>query len=481
MNKKMKHLAIALIIMSIILLGANFFIENNGLAKIVFKEPIDLKFDLGRNIDEILSPEEMKEDLEQLKKDLKEVHPKTRDGLGEQLEIAFDKANELIKDPLTISEFTIITSEIAAVLEDAHTSVVGFYMANPLLPISIKVIGDEFYILEGNNLELGDKLISLGGIPIEEIYETSKKRIPSENTYWANQQFKNYAIFKSTLMQMDGKINDGEIEVVVDRKGQRISTNLKYGDIQFSQINTEEENKRYKTYPQGNGYNAQFSYYIDEDNDLAHFVLKSCENSPDYRKFLEIMFQDIERYDIGNVVVDLRGNTGGNSSVVDEFLKYVDIEEYVSFGGYRRISKAASEQRGYIMKKGEFSSKPGIKKNKKMEKHLFKGDIYALIDNGTFSSGNWFGIILKDSNIGTIVGEPSGNAPSSYGDILSFQLNNSKLLYYISYTQWIRPDKDTRYQDALYPDYEIKYTIEDYINNRDLAMEKTIELIESKH
>ena len=53
-----------------------------------------------------------------------------------------------------------------------------------------------------------------------------------------------------------------------------------------------------------------------------------------------------------------------------------------------------------------------------------------------------------------------------------FSWRTRKLIYSISYTQWVRPDAALADADALYPDYPVTYTIEDYINKRDLAMEE---------
>ncbi|SDY91610.1 Peptidase family S41 [Proteiniborus ethanoligenes] len=477
MNKNLKYSLIVLFSIVVIIIGIGFFIHNNGLSNIVFKEPAYPQFAIGRGIDEVLSPEEMKEDLLQLKKDLEEVHPKTIEGLSDEMLKAFEAANEIIKEPMTVSDFTIVASELACMLEDAHTAVRGFYSLDLSLPMAIKVIDDTFYVLEGKDLEPKDKIISFGGVPIKEIYEKSQKRIPSENIYWTNYNFEKYALLQSTLTQMGAEINNKKIDVVVNRNGENITVEMKFGDVYFKPINESQSTKTYKTYPQDTAYNPQFLYHLDMDNSLCHFVLKSCDNSAEYRHFLQIMFEDIQKNNIKSIVADVRQNTGGNSSVLDEFLKYVDVDKYASYGSLRRLSQQGSEQRGYVKTKGTMSNPPGLRMNNKMKDFLFDGDIYVLIDNGTFSSGNWFGVIISDSEIGTIVGEPSGNAPTSYGDILSFQLKNSKLMYFVSYSQWIRPNEAKRYEDALYPDFQVRYTIDDYLNKKDLAMEKVLELI----
>jgi len=50
-------------------------------------------------------------------------------------------------------------------------------------------------------------------------------------------------------------------------------------------------------------------------------------------------------------------------------------------------------------------------------------------------------MLIQDNNLGKIIGEPSSNKPESYGDILYFQLPNSKIQLCISFKKWYRIDQ----------------------------------------
>ncbi|MDE7281805.1 MAG: S41 family peptidase, partial [Ruminiclostridium sp.] len=71
---------------------------------------------------------------------------------------------------------------------------------------------------------------------------------------------------------------------------------------------------------------------------------------------------------------------------------------------------------------------------------LFKGNLYLLTSTSTFSSAMCFAQYIKDNSIGTIIGEPSGNAPDSYGDITAFKLPNSGAAIQMSTKKWYRID-----------------------------------------
>lgn len=353
-------------------------------------------------------------------------------------------------------------------MEDAHTSVPLGHMDRPL-PMEVKIIDNKFYVLGGVNVNPGDQILSLGGITTEEIQAFATKVIPTENRYWRDHRTVSL-LAQSALTQMGAEIDeDGNIDVELRRNQEKLTVQLN-----FDYTYNPEPSQGPDYYPA----NQDYGYYLDPENSACVFRLALCVNSEEYTQFLKTMFRDIKDNGIQHIIVDLRGNPGGNSMGINEFLRYVDIQEYRAFGSTRRMSNAASEQRGFIIKSGSFTNKPGTKANKRVKDLLFDGGIYALVDNGTFSSGNWFGVILADNGIGTIIGEPTGNAPNSFGDILSFQLKNSRLIYSVSFTQWVRPNAALADANALYPDYPVTYSIQDYVNKRDLAMEEAMRLIQ---
>ncbi|MBP3041430.1 hypothetical protein J9303_18455 [Bacillaceae bacterium Marseille-Q3522] len=95
----------------------------------------------------------------------------------------------------------------------------------------------------------------------------------------------------------------------------------------------------------------------------------------------------------------------------------------------------------------------------------------------TFSAANGWAVTFKDNQIGKIIGEPTGNSPSNYGETLSYQMPNSKLEFTVSSKKYIRPNPKNDPEDALYPDIPVYTTIEDIIQGRDPQMEKVKELV----
>lgn len=69
---------------------------------------------------------------------------------------------------------------------------------------------------------------------------------------------------------------------------------------------------------------------------------------------------------------------------------------------------------------------------------LFNKNVYVLVGPGTFSAAADFAAMVKDLKAATVVGEETGGLASSYGDVLSFILPNSKLQLGVSFKYFVR-------------------------------------------
>ena len=188
---------------------------------------------------------------------------------------------------------------------------------------------------------------------------------------------------------------------------------------------------------------------------------------------MRAFFEAVHRDGIGRIAVDVRANGGGNSSVVNEFLRYLPVDSYASYTGGVRVSAESVRQRGsdgLDMGYHEFPANP--RANTDVDGlPPFEGEVFLLTSKGTFSSGNWFAVLFKDNGLGLLVGEPTGNAPSSYGDALSFTLPETSFSFGMSYKRWIRPDRALGPADQVVPDVLVPLTRADVLAGRDPVLD----------
>ncbi|MBO8162013.1 MAG: hypothetical protein H0Z24_10335, partial [Thermosipho sp. (in: Bacteria)] len=377
------------LIIPIVLISMTIYPHFSKRTTYEFKEQIPA--------DSIMTKEEMEIDLNYLIDTLRNVHPKTLNGFSEEQSYIIEKAYEKIQKPMTAGEFYFVLNEVICSLKDAHTMIwFDTTKEDKIINLPIVWIKDGMFINKNTiGLKKGDKIISIGGKPEDELLAEFKQIIPAENLQWVKVMGK-INIIKEPFLNYLGLIDKDHVDIVVQRNNKKITIELPL----INQVKSVKQSEK-----------LWVSYTIDTEDSLGVFHLDKCIYDDVYKTTLENFFKEVAKNDIRNMAIDLRKNTGGDSQVINEFMRYIDIDEYLFYTGDIRFSKQASVQRGYIRKSGYKSYPKRRIVNKKVsnEDLIYKGRIYVLTSSYTFSSGNWFAVVIRDNNLGTIVGEPTGN------------------------------------------------------------------------
>lgn len=177
--------------------------------------------------------------------------------------------------------------------------------------------------------------------------------------------------------------------------------------------------------------------------DIAYFIYPAFEKSEKRIAQVEEIFKQIGKRCSKHLIIDLRGNGGGNSAMSDVILKHLTHQPIRNFSGVNvKISKKAREcypgryekaPLGTIIKQ---SVEPAPLES---TPDFFRGDSVLLVDNGTFSSAADFAAIVKGYKLAPILGYETGGLPHCFGDVLAFELGNSGLPFGVSYKEFFAP------------------------------------------
>ena len=368
-------------------------------------------------LDELLEKEEALNDLEYMMKNLRDYHPAFIDGSDiEMVNKQYDIERNQIKDTITVVELWQSAARIFAKLQDGHSRV-GIWYQN---------IG---YISDFNEMNKYE-LLSINDMEVSTLYKQFLEQFSYELESYAEYQFYQYITREDYLNFLNVDTANG-----VDFKFQ-----TEEGEETFHYEFVKLEDVKNKKIDEGTQDFVR--YTIDKENNLGIFTLTECNYNDTYKSTLSNFFSEVKENNIDNIVVDLRHNGGGNSIVADAFFEYINIDSYYIFGG-------VDIRYGPFIFKNDKQSTINIKKD-----IVFDGNIYALTSTDTFSSAMAFAVAIQDNKVGVIVGEVPGNMPSSYGDILSFQMPNSQLPITISFKKFRRVDEE-KDKLPLIPDYEI--------------------------
>jgi hypothetical protein len=426
-NKKTQRIII-LVLGIILLLGAVYFLTMNPRRGVVKRADPSLP------LDHVLTQQEAARDLAYFYNHLKSRHPVWLDGpeqLVQAVESQYQTEVEQLDEQVTVLELWQASGRIAAELGDGHTWVTWNDPQTPLYIDSFKQINDY------------GAPIAINDVPTDEIRDNFLSQIPVEMQSYAEATFLKNVIISESLLTFSGvDTGDGVSMTYQTDEGEQT---FHYGFVPIQNV------IKYANYVTDDEW---VGYAIDQEQDVGIFTLRSCVFNEEYQETLDSFFSEVFDSSISNVIVDLRGNGGGNSTVANEFLKYIDVDTYRTWDSDIRLGWYLLRYRDKVI-------------NNPQKPETFAGDLYVLTDTFTYSAAMDFAMLIGDNDLGTLVGEPSGNLPGSYGDILFFQMPNSDLVVRISYKKWYRIDVE-KAQEALEPDVVVP---------AEEALDKALELI----
>jgi hypothetical protein len=372
-------------------------------------------------LDKTLTKEEALDDIDFVVKTIEKRHYSAIHGLSDAVNMQYQKEIEGITDETTVVELWRAIGRILHKLEDAHSQAYPASGYEKYVDVTYKMEeGKTFIQIQGTWFEVE----KINGVNVKELYESAKEFTSYENIYYMEYLF-TQRLKRPMFLSYYGAENTMEYQVEYRDKDILNVLELPILDMNKS---TEEQPEFVR-------------YEIDIQNNLGILTLDACIYDDTYMNTIKEFFQEVKEKDITNIAVDLRNNGGGNSMVANEFMKYLKVYYYRGFGSNIRYGPL------------ELKNKPQVVKNEVYLDYAYDDSVYVLTSPKTFSSATMFSVYLQDNDLGKVIGEPSGNRPSAYGDVLSFQLPHSKLIFNTTYKYFIRPDATKDGEDAQMPDY----------------------------
>lgn len=427
MKKSIKKMIKLSIVISIFLVGGIFLY-------IYFTQPIsiykvkDFKFIDSVELDKVLSEEEVKEDIESIINILETTHPIFLQEVPENYYIAKKELLNVSNSSMTVGNLQKEISKYLSSINDGHTALM--WSENDILNVEWKYKDGDLILLDEDS-KLTNKVIKkVENVGISRIVDKIKETFPAENYVAEAKNIERYSKGK-ILLESVGIKSDSNVNLTLEDRG--IEENL---EVKFNKA----INNNYRDY----------GIYIKKiDENTAYVRLGICE----VNLALETLIEDIKEYrseGTSNFIVDVTDNPGGNSMACSMILDALDMVPG-RYGSVIRFSPLAQEQRGYLRKNGSIEYKRSNEAVKNEDINL-----YILTNEVTFSSAQMLCVWVSDGNLGTIVGRPSSNMPSNYGDVLSYQLSNSKLIGQVSHKKWTRPDIRKDDEPILEPDIYVE-------------------------
>ena len=373
-------------------------------------------------LDMVLSKEEVEEDRMQAIQFVEDVHPYF---VLEKEQSAYEEARQKYIDAtlteMSVGDFQAATAEYLCFFADGHTKV--WWEEEEYILLEQVYQDGKTYLTEDDKVT-DIWVTEIGGVDIETIYETMARVFPAENDMAVVINRNKYITGRNILTLAGAEIVEDSVMVTYSDGSTK--------DYKFVQA------------PYNNGEWKSNSWYMDGDIFVVDF--NECVDD-DNLKSIASELQSAISQGCDKIIIDVRGNGGGDSNACERLLEAMGMES-PQYGMFIRYSSEAKVQAGYLRKSGTFRCHAS-KKSKTNE----AVNLVVLSDRYTFSSATMLCVFVRDGNLGTLIGEPSSNMPSNYGDILYLPLQNSHLFACVSHKQFIRPDEDNK-ERMLVPDIQ---------------------------
>ncbi len=161
-----------------------------------------------------------------------------------------------------------------------------------------------------------------------------------------------------------------------------------------------------------------------------YFAYNSCRDLPakPFAAFTAGLWDAVRKNPVDRLVIDLRANGGGDSSILDPFITELAADKNLNR----------------------------------------KGRLFVILGRRTFSSAILNALNLKNKTEAVFFGEPTGGKPNHYGEIKTLTLPNLKIgvSYSTKHFQFVPGD-----EPSLTPDVPVEMTLDDFLALRDPVLE----------
>jgi len=327
-----------------------------------------------------------------------------------------------------------------------------------MFPLTVKLI--EGQVLETgsyhafNEIPRGSRILAINGRPLDEIIGMMRKTTSADalNPNFIDAQImKRFSMFYASIYGLPAQY---EIRYLPPENSAR-------PEIQ-TRILTPADIESVRKVVFAHFNHPPLGFEIIEDKETAVLTIPTFiyyDSVAYFGRFMDSCFHLISARHIGHLILDLRGNDGGDpfcSSILLSYLQPHPVPYFAdSYGKYGPLSEPLP-----------------------LPENHFTGRLYTLVDGSCGSTNGHFCALLKYHRIGKFVGTPTGATyKCNAGRNTEFRLQHTQMILTIGRSTYSAAVKGM-VKTAIPPDIPVRETPEDFLQHRDVYLEIAFHQIE---
>jgi predicted O-methyltransferase YrrM len=417
----------------------------------------------GRREAPLFAVGDLRQDYQQLRRILENEHCCLYEYTEKKgFDALFEERLKLIDRPMRHEEFFSIIAPLGAKAGCMHTALwmpESFFKrgADNLFPLEVRLLEDGLVVAGGYRdaleVPVGSIILEINGRPAGDIIGELRAITSADafNPYFIDAQVENrFPMFYASVFGFPEKFN---VTYALPGRKTRQTAEIHPADIASVRKGVF-----------ANFRHPPLTLEFREDQRTAVMTVKTFNyyDRVDYfREFMASGFRRIKEKGIQNLILDLRGNDGGDPNCAVILYSYLEKEPAPYFAGpYENYAELA--------------------KPVPLAENHFSGSLFTLLDGHCGSTNGHFCALLRYHRIGRFVGTPSGSTyKCNAGKNAEITLNKTSIKLTFGRSTYAAAVQGMDKAKPIMPDLQVQETYRDLLEGKDPYKEAAFKLIQA--